>query len=191
MQACQRPYRQMMAQAKRIECQKSPSCPSTLVEGLHCFGVTREPIDLYNVEIFVEELSEHVQRKQVDMEWVLKIGWGVRCQHDKSTPRSQDASNFGNMSLRVSEMFDDVRRTHPVERICLKRELSGVSTHRTIDDSLSEPGCSDVVVKADHRPISAGEQSRFGADTASDIKANATSDAFANELVSRNVERDQ
>ena len=105
MQACQRPYRQMMAQAKRVECQKSPSCPSTLVEGLHCFGVTCEPIDLYGVKIFVEELSEHVQRKQVDMEWVLKIGWGVRCQHDKSTPRSQDASNFGNMSLRVSEMF--------------------------------------------------------------------------------------
>ena len=180
-----------MPQSKWVKCQKSPSCSTALFKGLHRFNVARKPVDLRSIEVFVEEFAEHVQRKKVNMEWILEVSWSVRRQHNKPAAWSQYASDLGDMSLRVSEMLNDVRRTHPVERICSKWKLSGISAHHAFDGDLSEAGCSEVIVKADHRSVVSGEQPRFGTDAASDIETDTAADSVADEFIPRNVERDQ
>jgi hypothetical protein len=180
-----------MPQSERVKRQKSPSCSTAQFKRLHRFNVARKPVDFRSIEVFVEEFAEHVQRKQVNMEWILEVSWSVRRQHYKPAPRSQYASDLGDMSLGVSEMLNDVRRTHPVERICSKRKLSGISAHHAVDGGLSEAGCSEVIVKADHRSVVSGEQLRFGTDAASDIETDTAADAVADEVIPCNVERDQ
>ena len=183
--------RETMPQSERVKRQKSPSCSTALLKRLHRFNIARKPADLGCIEVFVEEFAEHIQRKQVNVKWILEVSWSVGRQHNKPAAWPQYASDLGDMSLGVSEMLNDVRRTNPVERICSKRELSGISAHHAVDGDLSEAGCSEVIVKADHRSVISGKQLRFGTDAATDIETDTAADAVTDELVSCDVERDQ
>jgi len=182
---------QPMPQTKGVERQKACAGAAAAGELGTDSVVAGEPGYLNLVEVGSKHAGQLVGREQVDVEGIFEVGGFIGCQNDEHTIVAQHAGAVGHMPLRIGEVFDDVRRTHPRHRCRVHGQNSGVSTDPMVEAASSLSGCGRVVVDAGHRAVRSHQRCRFSAGATPNIDSFTAADDIVDQSVARVVQRDQ
>src|ERR1035441_1191465 len=146
-----------------------------------------ETLDRYIVEVTPEEGTQFGGLEQVDVKWVFEVGGSIRSEEEGSSVIGQHTGQLADVTLRIAEMLDEMRRTCPLEAPFRQAEGKGVHlTHRkagTRPMRSGEGDCVGTVVNAHDRSIVGQETRRFETLPTPDIEHRSGTHPFDHRAV--------